>query len=300
MPTAIRRPALLAVLMALCACVSLEEATIPRGSVRPDQRAVIMVYASPGPWVSQETESKTESAAKFLPGVGQVVQDFQDQQDLKAALDLAEALPSWPAAERFEALLSTALKAGGFPARPVAAGQAGLPPGLARRFNRAADPLEWRRRYLLSEPGEALRHRDYSAVLELDDALVVEVNLQYGTLNGAEGLAYPALASRTRLIRANIMRVLWSHDDEASDKADPKHVAEFKAAPSQFQDRLQKLLAPLAQKIAAALAAAIVGPAPAAGAPPAVAPAMPPPALPRPPGSAPERPPADRPAGPTR
>ncbi|MBI5625385.1 MAG: hypothetical protein HY924_16530 [Elusimicrobia bacterium] len=284
---------LLALGLAVQGCVSLDEVQIPSGAVRPDQRTAVIVYAAPGPWVTQEDDTKAESAAKILPGVGQFMQSVQDDSDLKTSNDLRQYYSSWPGAESFRGTLVNGMRDAGYPGTPVSWQEAGAPPHVLERFNRAENVLDWRRRYFTAGPLDLRHLRDYSQVLEFDGHLILEVNLQYGLLHNAEGNVYPSLRGVSRLYRANTMKLLWSREDSAEDKTEPKNIYEFKAAPAQLSEKLDKLALSLAGAIAAglrsALAASSAPPPPPGQAPAAAAaPVMPVPWIPSPPPAAQE------------
>ncbi|MBI4679114.1 MAG: hypothetical protein HY748_16180 [Elusimicrobia bacterium] len=265
LPRCLVLPSLVAALGA-AGCVSLDEPQIPSGAVRPDQRTAVLVFPSPGPWVTQEAETKAESAAKILPGVGQLMQSVQDDGDLKTSNELRQYYNAWPRAESFRSILAEELAKAAYPGATVSWVETGAPPHVIERFNRAESVLDWRRRYLLAGPLDIKHLRDYSQVLEFDGHLVLEVNLQYGLMNNAEGNVHPALRSVSRLYRANTMKLLWSHEDGAEDKTGPRNIYEYKASPPSLSEKFDKLAMPLAAAIAGSLRSAL-SPAPDAGAP---------------------------------
>ncbi|MBI5883214.1 MAG: hypothetical protein HZB91_08925 [Elusimicrobia bacterium] len=254
--------------LGMAGCVSLDEAPIPSGAVRPDQRTAVVVYIAPGPWVTQEQDTKAESAAKILPGVGQFMQSVQDDGDLKASNELRQYYTVWPGAAVFRETLAAELRKAEYPGIPVSWESAGAPAHVFERFNRAENVLDWRKRYFLASQLDLRNLRDYSQVLEFDGHLILEVNVQYGLMNNAEGNSYPSLQAFSRLYRANTMKLLWSRSDLVDDKTEPRNIYEFKASPALLSEKLDKLSLPLAASIAAALRAALPA-APLPDSPPA-------------------------------
>ncbi|MFA6317438.1 MAG: hypothetical protein WC943_08465, partial [Elusimicrobiota bacterium] len=273
--------ALLTLAFAAGGCVSLDEPQIPAGAVRSDQRTAVIVYAPPGPWVTQDEDTKAESAAKILPGVGQFMQSVQDDSDLKTAKELRQYYETWPGLESFHGALTAELRRAEYPGTPVSWAETGAPAHVLERFNRSENVLDWRRRYFLASQLDLRSLRDYSQVLELDGHLVLEVNLQYGLMNNAEGNSYPFLSSFSRLYRANTMKLLWSRSDSTDDKTEPRNIYEFKSSPSLLSEKLAKLAPGLAASIAGALRTAMstASADPASAAPGAPAPGAPAPAM---------------------
>lgn len=235
-------------------CVPVGDVVIQKGMIRPEQRTVLLVFAGPGPWVTLEEDSKAESAAKFLPGVGQIVQSAQDAVDLKNSKQMREYMPPWKPVEKFQPALESALKAIRFPGVWISTGaETETTPEVLEKFNRAQDILEWRSRYFVAEPGMVRPFRNYSTLLSLDDALVLEVNLQYGLLATEEMTHIPALHSVSRLYRAGTMKHLWSHEDAAVDKGGARAIQEFMASSSTLINNYEKIMPELASLIAASL-----------------------------------------------
>lgn len=260
---------------AMCACVSVEDVPASRAMIRPQQKTVVIVYPAPGPWVTRESDTKAESAAKYLPGLGLMVQSAQDSRDLQASESLKPYLPPWNAEAAFYPLLLKELDKIGYPGVWISSGpETETSQETLKKFNRAKDILDWRARYFLLDPSERRPHRDYSTLLSLDEALVLEVNLQYGLLLADESEDFmPALHSLARLYRAGTMRLLWSHEDSVKDLPAAKSLQDFMVQPRPLLDAYEKLMPALAGKIAAGLRAAIHG----TGAPPATsAPSAPP------------------------
>lgn len=236
---------------ALASCVSLEEAVIARGSVQPGQRTVLLVYAAPAPLVA-DSDSKAETAAKIVPGLGLVVQDAQNQGRIKASKDLGQYLPAWDPAGKFRAALLQELELTGYPGKFVTREETQLSAEDAARLDRAADVVDWQDRFFLPLPDGHIA-RNYSRFLSLDDALVFEANLLYGTLGDEEGNAKPTLAAAVRLVRANNMRQLWYKQESVEDAAEPWILYDYKLRPHALVARWEKLMPPLAAAVAKSL-----------------------------------------------
>lgn len=245
---------LLALAAILGACVSVEPMPDPKQAVARDQRIVVLVYQSPGPWIVKDSDSKAEAAAKVLP-VGFLVQTVQDDRTLEASKDLQQYLPRPHYALELEGPLMDALKAAHSGAIQTGE-QAGLSPLQLRDWNEAKDQLDWRRRYYAPEYG-APAARDYSKVLSLDDAVVLEVNLSFGTTATDEGQIQPALSAALRLYRANTAHLLWEHTEVLTQTTSSMTLAEFKAEPRELTRRLESLAAPLGEAIARSTAKAL-------------------------------------------
>ena len=246
----------LLVIAAFAACVSIEPGPVKNVVIRPGQRTVLLVYPSPGPWVSQ-SDTKADSAAKFVPGIGLMWQGAQDERALKDSNDLKRYLPGWHVGEEFFPHLASQLKKTGYPGKWLDDKEAGLSPEVVARFNRAKDVLKWRSRFFVPEPRSLLHLRNYSNIIQLDDALVLEVNIQYG-VTGLGAQVHPVLESVTRLFRAGTMRLLWEHKAKSEDAALTKHIYDFKVDPEVLKKALRGLMPDLATQIAAGLRKDIV------------------------------------------
>lgn len=254
--------ALLAALLA--ACVSVEPLPDPRGILDAQRRLVVLVYQSPGPWIIKEADSKAEAAAKITP-MGFLVQTVQDDRTLETSKDLQQYLPRPRYDRALEGSLIQTFKT--LHSGPVQTPEeAGLSPVQLREWNRSRDQLEWRRRYYAPETGPA--PRDYSKVLSLDDAVILEINLSFGTEATDEGQVLPALSASARAYRADTSRLLWSREDIFTDKTSSATLAEFKLQPWELTQRLEKLAPGLGEALARSAAKALV---PATSTPPATA-----------------------------
>lgn len=242
-------PAVFAAFMA--GCVSLEEAAITKGAVAPGQRTLLAVFATPAPLVA-ESDSKAETAAKIIPGLGLVVQDAQNQSRLKASKDLGQYLPGWDPAGKFRAALLKELALSGFPGKFITREEAELPAEEFARLDRAADVVEWQDRYFLPLPDGHIA-RNYSRFMSLDDAMVFEANLLYGTIGDEEGNALPTLSAAVRLIKANNMRLFWYKQESLEDKSEPWILYDYKLRPQALITRWETLLPALAQAVVKSL-----------------------------------------------
>ena len=222
-----------------------------KGAMAQGQRTVVIVYAAPGP-VMSERSSNLEQAAKVVPGLGLVMKASQDKRDFDASQDLQKFLPPWQPAQLFALGLMQALTASGLPGRLVTAAEAGLSDEALRELNRAQDISDWQLRYYVrgvtDKPG-----RDYSAIPSLSDALVLEVNLAYGAPSDGEGRWMPELAAVLKLYRAADMSLLWRHEEVVDDKAGLRAFGEFKKQPGDLVAKWQGLMPALAQAMAASL-----------------------------------------------
>jgi hypothetical protein len=248
-------PALLAA--ALAACVSLEEAPLTKSSIAPGQRTVVAVYVAPGPYIAQD-DSKGETAAKIIPGLGLLVQDAQDSRDLSASKELQRYLTPWDAALSISTQALAELGKTPHPGKWLLAQDAGLTPSTLGRLNESKDVLDWRKRYYLLEPDQTPA-RDYSKMLELDDAMVFEINLAYGLNDDGEGGGTPAAWAVGKLYRANTMKQLWRHEESVVDAAGKKLLYDYKVKPDELVARWKALMPQLAQKLAQSYSRSLMG-----------------------------------------
>ncbi|HAZ08547.1 MAG TPA: hypothetical protein DCZ01_08525 [Elusimicrobia bacterium] len=249
-----RLTSLLCAAAAFCACVSVVPLPDPRGAVGSKQRLVVLVAQSPGPWIIKESDSKAEAAAKLLP-VGFLVQTVQDDKTLDISKELQQYLPRPRYDRQLEASMLKTLKTlhGG---DIQTMSEAGVSAPQIRDWNQAKDQLDWRRRYFAPEMGQSVP-RDYSQVPLLDDGVIVEVNLSFGTETTDEGQIMPALTAATRVYRADTARLLWSREEMLTDKTSSMTLAEFKLFPSELTRRLEALAPPLGETVARSAAKAL-------------------------------------------
>jgi len=236
-------------------CVTVEPPPDPRGAVKTGQRLIVMVHQSPGPWIVADPDSKAETALKLMP-LGTFLQGMQEDRINELSKEIQPYLPRPRYDHAVEAALIRALKAahGG---QVQTAAEAGIPALQRKEWNAATDQLDWRRKYYFTDSGRAAP-RDYSKLLSLDDAIIVDVNVSFGVEpeeeQREEQRTLPLLSAASRAYRADTSRMLWSREERVSDSTSSSTLTEFRAAPAELTDRLQTLAAPLAEKIAAGLA----------------------------------------------
>ena len=247
-----RRSLPFAVLVSLlAACVTVEPPPDPRGAVKTGQRMIVMVYQSPGPWIVADADSKAETALKLLP-LGTFLQGVQEERINDVSKEIQPYLPRPRYDQAVEAALIKALKAAHGGSVQTAA-EAGIPPLQRKEWNAAADQLDWRRKYYFTEAGKG-SPRDYSKLLSLDDAIIVEVNLSFGLEPDEQERTLPALTAAARAYRADTARMLWSRETRLTDATSSSTLTEFRAAPNELTDRLYAMSEPLAARIAAGFA----------------------------------------------
>lgn len=244
---------LLAVLLLAAACVAPQPELDPHGAVKPGQRLVVMVYQSPGPWIVADPDSKAETALKLLP-LGSFLQGMQEDKINDLSKEIQPYLPRPHYGEAVERALIAGLKAA-HDGPVLTAAEAGIDPRQRRDWNAAADQLDWRRKYFVTDPGRAAR--DYTKLLSLDDAIIVDVNLSYGLEPDDAERTLPRLSAATRLYRADTNRLMASREDGLSDSTSSGTLSEFRAAPADLTDRLYSLSTPLGTTIARSLATAL-------------------------------------------
>lgn len=263
-----RRASPLLLAAAMAACVAVQTLPDPRGAVRPGQRLVVLVTQAPGPWIVSETDSKAATAAKLLP-VGTLVQGMQEERILEASQDLAQYLPRPRYDQAVEEALAAVLRsAHDGPVQTFAS--SGLDPGLWRGWYKASDPLDWRRRYYSPDP-DAPAPRDFAKILALDDAIVADVNVSFGTAAAEDGSVQPALSAATRVYRAGTAQLLVRREDFAVDKTSTT-LTDFRLQPAELTRRLEALAPELGRTVGERLAGALALTPPA----PTVVPTLPP------------------------
>lgn len=223
-----------------------------KGAMAQGQRTVVLVFASPGP-VMSEKSSNLEQLAKVVPGMGMVMKASEDSRNSEASADLQKFLPPWQPAQLFYPGLMQALAASGLPGRLATAAEAGLSDGALRDLDRAKDLSDWQLRYYVRAASVQPAPRDYAAIPSLGDALLLEVNLVYGAPSDGEGHWIPELSAVMRLYRAADMNLLWRHEDVVGDKAGLRAQVEFKKQPGDLVAKWQGLMPALAQAMAGSL-----------------------------------------------
>ena len=249
------------VLVILCVatlgCVGIQPLPDPRGALRSGQRLVVAVYPAPGPWIIDASDSKLESAAKISP-VGVFMQGFQDEHTLGVSKDLQQYLPRPHfGIEVHDALLQSLRQT--LSTKTVQTTlEAGLVPDQLTEWNRAKDQLDWRLRYYGPDP-DAPAPRDYSRALTLDDALILDVNVSYGTSAGEDGKILPHISAASRVYRGDTSRLIWEHEDELVDSASSSTLSEFKLQPWDLTNRLEKLAPQLGAAVSGSFTKAFLG-----------------------------------------
>ena len=247
-----RRTLFFVVLASLAAaCVTVEPPPDPRGTVKPGQRMIVMVHQSPGPWIVADADSKAETALKILP-LGNFLQGFQEDRINDFSNEIQPYLPRPRYDQAVEAALIKALKsAHGGPVQTAA--EAGIPPLQRREWNTAADQLAWRRKYYFTDQAR-VSPRDYTKLLSLDDAVILDVNVSFGLEPDDQDRTLPMLSATSRLYRADTARMLWSREERLGDTTSSDTLTEFRAEPVHLTDRLYAMSEPLALRIATGLA----------------------------------------------
>ncbi len=241
-----RTLAVAAVVVLAASCVTPEAAPDPRGAIKPGQRIIVMVHQSPGPWIIADADSKAESALKILP-LGNFLQGMQEDRVNELSKEIQPYLPRPRYDHAIEDALIKALKAAH--SGPVqTAAEAGITAAQRREWNAASDQLDWRRKYYFTDMGRG-SPRDYSKLLSLDDAVILEVNVSFGLEPDDKERTLPLLSAASRLYRADTARMLWSQEERVSDTTSSATLTEFRATPTDLTDRLYALSAPLATRV---------------------------------------------------
>ncbi len=246
-----RAPAFAALVSFLPACVPMEPPPNPRGAVKLGQRLIVMVHQSPGPWIVADPDSKAETALKLLP-LGTFLQGIQEDRINDFSKEIQPYLPRPRYDRAVEAALIKSLKAAhGGPVQTAT--EAGITPLQRKEWNAASDQLDWRRKYYFTDSGRS-SPRNYSTLLSLDDAVIIDVNVSFGLEPEVEDRTLPVLSAASRAYRADTTRMLWSREERLSDTTSSSTLTEFRASPTELTDRLYAMSVPLADKIASGLA----------------------------------------------
>ena len=255
-----KRSLLLAVLAASAAgCVSVEGLPDPRGALKPGQRVVVAVYPSPGPWIVGSSDSKAESAAKITP-LGFLVQAAEDSRTLSISKNLQQYLPRPHLALAMQETLMQALRAARSTDTVQTALEAGIVQTQLAEWNKAKDQLDWRQRYYAPDPDQP-SPRDYARILTLDDALILDVNVSFGTDANEAGNLMPEMTAESRVYRGDTTHLLWEHEDVVAEQTSSSTLTDYQVSPWTLTDSLQKLAPTLGTTIAASfLKAFIVAP----------------------------------------
>jgi hypothetical protein len=257
------RKAVLLLPLLLASCVSVAPDAPIKTVVRAGQRTLVLAFAAPSPWVTS-ADSNVESAAKFLPGLGQALESAQFDRDLQYSQQLRPYMAHWDAQTEFSAALSTALAAIAYPGEWLAPGpDSETPPAELKRFNAAGDSLEWRKRFFDGTPAEGRSYRNYAKLLSLDDALILEVNFLPGLTQTSEGGCSPWVEARSRLYRGGTLRLLWSHEDRVESLGTARTLNEFMARPDEligyYRGGVQQLAGKVASELQKSVQAQVAG-----------------------------------------
>lgn len=221
---------------------------MPPGGVLKGQRTVVAVFAPPTVVMTKE-ENKAEEAGKLMPIMAYAVQSLQNDRDTAASKDMAQYLPDWDPAGEFYPILMKALPATGHPGKFILPADGGMSDDDLKKYNTASNVMDWRLRYYYDDPDHPVP-RNYSTHLDLDDALLLEVNFTYGLVQDDQQNGTPEVASMTKLFRVNSMHLLWKHENVMDDKAGQKLIYEYKQNGADLLGKWRKMLPGLAQGIA--------------------------------------------------
>ncbi|MFI5347090.1 MAG: hypothetical protein ACHQ51_12015 [Elusimicrobiota bacterium] len=241
-----RRLALPLLLSAFFAgCVSVAPMPDPRGALKPGQRLVVNVYVAPGPWIIDAADSKAEAAAKISP-VGFLMQTVQDEHTLNVSKDLQQYMPRPHYGDEFQEPLLKELRLRISSGSVQTGLEAGIVPAQLSDWNKSKDQLDWRAHYYFPDP-DAPAPRDYARILTLDDALILDLNVSFGTTASEDGRLMPEMSAASRVYRGDTTHLLWEHEDEVTDQTSSTTLTEFKLSPADLTNRLQALAPQLAK-----------------------------------------------------
>ncbi len=229
------------------ACVSVAPPPDPHGVYKPGQRLVVFVYQAPGPWIVSGTDSKLESAAQISP-LGFAVQGMEDSHTLSVSKAIQQYLPRPRYDDEFQDALMKELRLH-ISSAPLQSGlQAGVPADQIQRWNRARNQSDWRSRYFEIDP-DLPAPRNYARGFGLDDALVLDVNLSFGTTADDAGNLLPDLAASWRVYRGLNSQQIWDHLNEDVDQASTMTLVDIETTPPLLTGRLEALAPKLGQEV---------------------------------------------------
>ncbi len=240
-------------LIAACAaaaagCVSVQGLPDPHGALGPHQRVVVNVFPSPGPWIIGSADSKAEAAAKLSP-LGFFVQTAEDQHTNSVSKNLQQYLPR----PRLGAAVQDALLKALRNLRPAGTVQTGTEAGISTaqlaEWNKSKNQLDWRQRYYSPDPDQP-PPRDYAKVLTLDDALILDVNVSFGTDANDDGHLLPTMSAASRVYRGDTAHLLWEHEDIAADQASSATMTDIQVTPSLLTESLKTIAPALGATVA--------------------------------------------------
>ena len=254
-----RRVALPLLLVAASAgCVSVEGLPNPYGSLKRDQRLVVSVYPSPGPWIVADADSKAEAAAKITP-LGFLVQGTQDMHTLSVSKNLQQYLPRPRLGLAVQESLLKALRTARSTDTVKTGSEAGIPVQQQAEWNKSKDQLDWRQRYFAPDPDQP-PPRDYARMLTLDDALILDVNVSFGTDANDEGHLLPQMTASSRVYRGDTMHLLWEHEDIVTETTSSTTLSDYLVQPWMLTDSLTRLAPSLGTTVAASFIKSFVTP----------------------------------------
>lgn len=245
------------ILLAACAaavvagCVSIQNLPDPRGALGRNQRLVVAVYPSPGPWIVGSADTKAEAAAKISP-LGFLVQTAENQHTNSISKNLQQYLPRPRLGQMVQDSLLASLRSARSSTTVQTAFEAGIVPLQLAEWNKSKDQLDWRLRYYAPDPDQPAP-RDYATILTLDDALILDVNVSFGTdaSEAEDGHLMPTMTAASRVYRGDTSHLLWEHEDVVSDQVSSATMTDFQMQPWMLTDSLQKLAPTLGKTVAA-------------------------------------------------
>jgi hypothetical protein len=240
---------------AISGCVPVEGLPDPHGALKPGQRVVVAVYPSPGPWIIGAADTKAEAAAKISP-LGYFVQTAENQHTLSVSKNLQQYLPRPRLGLAVQDSLVAALRAARSTETVQTAMEAGIATTQLADWNKSKDQLDWRQRYYTPDPDEPAP-RDYAKVLTLDDALILDVNVSFGTDASDDGRLLPTITAASRVYRGDTAHLLWSHEDIVTDQASSATMTDIQLQPWTLTDDLTKLAPALGTAVADAFLKAV-------------------------------------------
>jgi hypothetical protein len=239
---------LFALAAAAAGCVSVEGLPSARGALKPDQRLVVAVYPAPGPWIIGSADTKAESAAKISP-LGFLVQTAENEHTLSVSKNLQQYLPRPRLGQAVQDSLLKALRVNRSTVPVQTAAEAGIAQAQLAEWNKSRDQLDWRLRYYAPDP-DAPAPRDYAKVLTLDDAIILDVNVSFGTDATEDGKVQPTMSAASRAYRGDTSHLLWEHEDVATDQASSATLSDYQVEPWRLTNSLQILAPTLGTNVA--------------------------------------------------
>jgi hypothetical protein len=262
-------------LLAVCAaaavagCVSIQGLPDPKGALKPRQRLVVAVYPAPGPWIIGSADTKAEAAAKLSP-LGFIVQTAENEHTNSVSKNLQQYLPRPRLGLAVQNSLLESLRAARSSDTVQTALEAGIVPTQLAEWNKSKDQLDWRQRYYAPDPDQPLA-RDYARILTLDDALILDVNVSFGTSASEvadDNRILPSMSAASRVYRGDTSHLLWEHEDTVVDQVSSATMTDFQMQPWLLTDSLQRLAPALGKTISASFLKAFAVAPPAGAAPP--------------------------------